>query len=84
MDRILADLERHYNSSRIISAAIFKVHMSARKIPDPDFEWANSLSSLTTHHEALVATEKFLEYSDQEDKEDSIYQFSPVNSLISQ
>ena len=38
VDRILADLERHYNSSRIISAAIFKVHMSAGRIPDPDFE----------------------------------------------
>ena len=57
--------------------------MSAGRIPDPEHEWNRSLSTLIPHHEALVATEKFLQYSDQKDKEDSIYQFNPVNSLIS-
>merc|ERR1712148_68659 len=81
-DRILADLNRYYNSSRIISETIFNIHLAAGKIPDPEFNWAISLPVLTAHHEALVATEKFLEYSDLSDKEDSIYQSSPVNNLI--
>ena len=37
IDRILADLDRHYNSSRIISETIFNIHLAAGKIPDPEF-----------------------------------------------
>ena len=82
VDRILADLERHYSASRVIAAAIFKVHMATGRIPDPVFDWSRSLATLIPHHEALIATEKFLKYSTQSDSEDSVYQFTPVNSLI--
>ena len=56
--------------------------MSIGRIPDPMYGWNKCLAALIPHHEALVATEKFLEYSDQIDREDSVYQFNPVNSLI--
>ena len=35
-----------------------------------------------SHHEALVATEEFLKRSDLPDKEDAVFQSSPVNDLI--
>jgi hypothetical protein len=82
VDRVLSDLERHYNKSLVITAAITSVHLQAGKIPDPDFEMSKSLSVLSAHNEALVATEAFLQFSDLPDKEDAVYQPSPVNSLF--
>ena len=82
VDRILTDLRRHYNKSLVIAAAITSVHISAGKIPDPEFDIARSLPILTAHHEALVATEEFLKRSDLPDKEDAVFQSSPVNDLI--
>ena len=66
----------------MIAAAISSVHISAGKIPDPEFDIAKSLPVLTAHHEALVATEQFLQHSDLPDKEDAIFQSNPVNDLI--
>ena len=82
MDRIRSDLERHYNKSLVIAAAITSVHIKAGKIPDPDFDISRSLPVLTAHNKALVATKFFLQCSDLPDKEDAVYQSNPVNDLI--
>ena len=82
VDKILEDLKRHYNKSMVIAAAIYNCHFLAGKIPDPEFDIANSLPTLTAHHEALIATEQFLQHSDLLDKEDAIFQSNTINDLI--
>ena len=66
----------------VITAAITRVHLQAGEIPDLDFEMSESLSVLSAHNEALAATEAFLQCSDLPDKEEAVYQPSPVNSLF--
>ena len=43
----------------VISAAITRFHSQAGQIPDPDYDTSKSLTVLTAHNEALVATEAF-------------------------
>ena len=82
VDRVLSDLERHYNKTLVITAAITRVHLQAGEIPDPDFKMSESLSALSSHNEALEATEAFLQLSDLPDKEEAVYQPGPVDSLF--
>ena len=62
VDRILNDLERHYNKSMVIAAALTSLHSQAGTIPDPDYDIPKSLTIPTAHNEALVATEAFIKY----------------------
>ena len=66
----------------IIAAALTKLYLEAGPIQDPEFDIPACLKTLTAHNEALVATEAFIKYSDLPDREDAVYQSSPVNNLV--
>jgi hypothetical protein len=73
VDKIMRDLNRHFNRSDVVISLLTNLHTQAGPIPDPKLEPYSCYKVLTTHSEILTGVAEFIKSSDCPNRLTNLY-----------